>query len=272
MVHKLRFIMVFTILITASNIFSQTIHRDDLQNVRISYNFNNYQDGKQNNFFTPTDWTLKFKKIDSDNSIWYDNYHDIQNNISPDLSNVWFKLYFEDDLEIPIADTIFIPTIQISQFGISKSIITYWNVINNDSIKYISAFAYDTKCNSVSKIEYHGKFPDSSNYLITSTNYAYHGDICDAYFFLKEVEKDYFVLFHSIVDERHMQNGIHNPPKLIMDNLKYNNYRIFKKNEFKQLNPIKVNIVNPLELIIDSIKIEPIDIWELAKKHFNIEN
>ncbi len=242
-----------------------------MKNVRIAYDFKKIQDGKENNFIKPNEWTLDIDK--NDEQMW----------IAPQLSNLWFSLYIEDDFEITIADTIFISTTLISDLNLSKSIITSWNVLNNDSLEYINAFACEDACGAVSKIEYNGKFPDSSNFLITSTSYRGVSERCAGYFFFKEVEDQYFVLFHSIIEERPIpyvtintnnrvfkQSGVHKKPELIMDNLKNNNFRIFKKNQFHHMNPITVDGVTHFDFILDSIHIEPIDLWELAKKHFNI--
>ncbi len=271
---KLIVISCLVFIFSSSSISSQTIHRDDLKKVRIAYDFKNIQDRKVNNFITPKEWTLDFNIIDE--QIWV--------GVAPQLSNLWFSLYIEDKLEIPTKDTFFISTFQNSGLNLSKSIITSWNVLNNDSLEYINAFAYNPACSPYSKIEYQGKFPDSSNYLITSTYFDDFHNACDAFYFLKEVKKQHFVIFHSLVDERRTprvtsksHNGsmfdigyTHEKPELITSNLKYNNYRIFKKNQFEHINPKTVDGVSHTDFIIDSIHIEPIDIWELAKKHFNI--
>ncbi len=265
--------LIITILfIFTAHISSQTIHRDDLKNLQFSLLITEKSSPPMLDHSKIADWRFTQNIYKRDSIVW--NFND---------DFVWFNLNSPDSLQNGVIqhhgisnnfdnklyNKEFYAGREISDWETARSILTMWERVNDDSITFISSFPI----NGYSWVKFVSIFPDSSYLIYLESREADGGDVWDSFSFYKQLNDSSFQRFYSHLEEWSAISFNETIKKITFDlsNIRNDNFQIFQENKYYHLINLSTNQdVRQSGKITDSINIEPINIWELAKKHFNI--
>lgn len=267
---KTKLLVILLILGSVSSGFALTIHRNDLCNLEIAYDYYHSRNYVNIDQIEPNQWKLVYKGIDFADHIIPDQ---------PDHIEVWFGFEHQVENIKEIDSLLFIHAYQATPSRLNQNIIFIWQKLPGDSLKLVGSTAYESKCSRGGRLLYIGRFPDGSLFIIAQTKSVGSGLMCDDLIVLQEVMKNKYDILYSKNLFREVVRNKYVDMTPLIDTvsgrefnliLDYKYYEIFLK-EDSTTTPVDGIYLSKITHTTDSTKTETIDLWELAKKKFKLE-
>lgn len=267
---KTKLLAILLILSSVSTGFALTIHRNELCNLEIAYDYYHSRNYVNIDQIEPNQWKLVPKKT----------FEDIDPYNQSDKVEIWFGFDSKSDFNREIDNLLFTHAYQISSSRLNQNVIFIWQKLPGDSLKLVGSTAYESKCSTYGFIFHVGQFPDSSLFIIAHTKSVGSGLMCDDLIVLKEVMKNKYELIYSnnlfryvfeskYVDLTPLFDTTSKSEYMITLNYKY--YELFLKEDSTKVTTDGKYVTN-ISDETDSTRTETIDLWKLAKKKYNLED